>query len=419
VALAPADARYHAHVIGPTGRGKSTLLENWVLSDAERGQAVVLIDIKGESVYRLLRRLPRSCWDRVVLLDAAQQDRVVGLNVLEHLDPTRRGLVADQVVAIFRRLFAQYWKDRSDHVMQMAVRTLLERPGSTICDVPGLLLDEKIRNGLTRGLQDPILAADWVEWNGWSDKDRLERAGPALSRLRSILLRPEARNILGQSKSTIDISEILDSGGILLVSLPKGEIGEETAKLLGSLLMIQLWQATLRRINRPAEQRPDATVIVDEFHNFVHLPSLFEDLLSESRGYHIGWVLAHQFMAQLTPAALQEAVLANTQTTIAYTPKDHHNAAALAPLLQLTASQLMSLAQHQVAVRLCVGGHPSPTFTLRTFDVPPSLGEEHARELTTAALERKGRPREEVEKEIIRRLRGTSPKEVNPDDMAS
>jgi hypothetical protein len=419
VALASADARYHAHLIGPTGRGKSTLLETFVLSDAERGQGVVYIDIKGDSVYRLLRRLPRSCWDRVVLLDPAQLERVVGLNVLEHLDPARRGLVADQVVAIFRRLFHQYWKDRSDDVMQTAVRTLLEHPGTTICDVPALLLDERVRARLTRGLRDPVLAASWQEWNGWSPKERLERAGPVLTRLRTILLRPEARNILGQSKSTIRLDEILDEGGILLVSLAKGVIGEETARLLGSLLMVQLWQATLRRANRPEAERPDASVIVDEFHNFVHLPGLFSDLLSESRGYHVGWFLAHQFMAQLQPPALLEAVLANTQTTIAYAPKDHHNAAALAPLLQLTPTQLMSLAQHQIASRLCIDGHPSRTFTVRTQDVPASLGEEHAEALTQLALERKGRPRAEVESEILARLRGTSQQEMNPDDMAS
>src|SRR5438132_856967 len=268
IALRPQDARYHTHAVGPTGSGKSTLLENMALASILGRRAVVFLDIKGDSIYRLLRRIPVEHWGRVALLDPALSERVVGVNVLELADAARRDLVTDQVVAIFRRLFAQYWKDRSDDVMRSAVLTLLHHPGTTLVDVPGLLLDKRLQARWTRGLNDPVaLDPFWKEFRALSQAAQLERVGPVLARLRSILLRPSVRNILGQSKSTIDLEEILNSGGILLVNLAKGVLGEETARLLGSLLVVQLWQASLRRARIAEEQRHDALVILDEFPN--------------------------------------------------------------------------------------------------------------------------------------------------------
>ncbi len=419
VALRPHDARYHVHAVGPTGSGKSTLLENMALAAAEAGRAVVFLDIKGDSVQRLLRRIPREHWNRVVLLDPALSERVVGLNVLELADASRRDLVADQVVAIFRRLFAQYWKDRSDDVMRSAVLTLLHHPGTTLIDVPSLLLDKRLQARWTRGLNDPVaLEPFWKEFRALSQAAQLERVGPVLARLRSILLRPSVRNILGQSKSTIGLEEILNSGGILLVNLAKGVLGEETARLLGSLLVVQLWQASLRRAHMPEEQRPDALVVLDEFPNYVHQAGLLAEGLVEARGYHIGWVLAHQYMSQL-PHDLLAAVRNSTHTKIAFASGDDVDAKATAPLFPgLGWEDLMALDKHQVAVRLCVDGHTGPTFTGYTMDVPESLGEDHAQALIRASLANKGRPRAEVEAEILKRLGLDSNGTLDLDDLA-
>jgi hypothetical protein len=419
ITLCPEDARYHTHAVGPTGSGKSTLLENMALASVEARRSVVFLDIKGDSIYRLLRRIPREHWDRVVLLDPALSERVVGLNVLELADASRRDLVADQVVAIFRRLFAQYWKDRSDDVMRSAVLTLLHHPGTTLVDVPGLLLDKRLQARWTRGLHDPVgLEPFWKEFKALSETEQLNRVGPVLARLRSILLRPQARNILGQSKSTIDLGQLLDTGGVLLVNLAKGVLGEETARLLGSLLVVQLWQASLRRASRPEAERPDALVILDEFPNYVHQAGLLAEGLVEARGYHIGWVLAHQYMAQL-PHDLLAAVRASAHTKIAFPAEDSDDAKATAPLFPgLGWEDLMALDKHQVAVRLCVDGHTGPTFTGYTVDVPDSLGEEHAAGLVSASLERWGRPRAEVEAEILQRLGLDSKGTLDLDDLA-
>jgi hypothetical protein len=303
--------------------------------------------------------------------------------------------------------------------MRSAVLTLLHHPGTTLVDVPGLLLDKRLQARWTRGLNDPVgLEPFWKEFRALSEAEQLNRVGPVLARLRSILLRPAARDILGQSKSTVDLSQILDHGGVLLVNLAKGVLGEETARLLGSLLVVQLWQASLRRARVPEAERPDALVILDEFPNYVHQAGLLAEGLVEARGYHIGWLLAHQYMAQL-PHDLLAAVRNSTHTKIAFASEDDVDAKATAPLFPgLTWENLMALDKHQVAVRLCVDGHTGPTFTGYTMDVPESLGEEHAQDLIRTSLARWGRPRAEVEAEILARLGLSSDGPLDFEDLA-
>jgi hypothetical protein len=406
VALASADARYHVELVGPTGKGKSTLLANMALDHVEAGLASIVIDpSKGDLVRDLLRRVRKQHWERVVLLDPAlARERPVGLNVLECSDPEQHELIADQVTFIFRRLFQASWGQRMDDVMRAAVLTLLHQPGATLCDIPQLLLDDGARRRWTAGLDDPLgLELFWHEWQGLSDSERNQRCGPILARLRTILLRPSVRNLLGQSHSTIDLERILDQGGVLLVALPRGELGPETSSLLGSLLVARIWQAAQQRSSRAESERPDALLAIDEAHRVLHLPQTLEEVLVEARSLHLGLLLAHQHLAQL-PAALRAAIGANVHTRIAFQCEE--DAQELASWFRpLTSTDLAGLQQYQVAVRLCVGGHSEPPFVGRTRPAAPDLGAEHASALVAASLERWGRLRTEVEAEILARYR--------------
>src|SRR6266542_2596975 len=230
VALASADARYHVHVIGPIGKGKSTLLASMALDRIESELATVVIDpSKGDLVRDLLP------------------------------------LVADQVTFIFRRLFERWWGPRTDHVLRAALLTLLRHRGTTLCDVPALLLDADARRRWTSRLQDPIgLELFWQEYETLTDSQRQQQVGPLLYKLQTVLMRPAVRNILGQQRSTIDLEQVRDRSGVLLVALPRGELGPETSSLLGSLLVARLWQVAQARSQRPEAERPDACLVLDE-----------------------------------------------------------------------------------------------------------------------------------------------------------
>jgi hypothetical protein len=209
--------------------------------------------------------------------------------------------------------------------------------------------------------------------------------------------------MLGQSRSTVNLRRVIDEGGILLVSLAKGSLGEETSHLLGSFIVARLWQAALSRIDTPEADRADFNICLDEFQNYLHLPNSLDAVLAEARGYRLNLTLANQHLGQLTPG-VAEAVDANTRTRVVFqcgNEDARHLARTFTPL---TEHQLQSLARYQVAVRLCVNGHTEPPFTGITEAPPPSLGEAHAEATVRASLARYGRPVAEVESQILARF---------------
>ena len=406
VAISAADSRQHIHVLGPTGTGKSTLLLNLALDDIRAGRGVAVIDPKGDLVRDLLERIPTEAADRLVLLDPSARERPVGLNLLECPDPDLHEVVCDQVVAIFKKTYDRYWGPRTDDVLRGALLTLLRHPGSTLCEVPLLLLQPAARAKYVQDIVDPIgLEPFWDEYEQLPDGQRLQMVGPLLNKLRSFLLRRTVRNVIGQSRSTLDLPRILDGGGVLLVSLAKGLLGEETSRLMGSFLVARIWQAAMARADRPESERPDFTLYLDEFQNYLHLPQNLDDVLVEARGYHLGLVLANQHLGQLATTT-REALAANARTRVVFQSGQddaRYLAREFAPWLE--EHHLRNLQRFQVAARMCRDGRTDRPFTGVTRPMPPSLGELHAAELRDAALARFGRPRDLVEGEIVQRLR--------------
>lgn len=228
--ISSADARHHIHVLGPTGVGKSTLLLNLAIDDIEAGRGVAVVDPKGDLVSALLERIPRPHWDRVLLVDPSLREQPVGLNVLECDDPELHEVACDQLVTIFRKAYERFWGPRTDDILRAAVLTLLLRPGSSLCEVPLLLLQPEARKIFTSDLRDPIgLGPFWNEYEQMADGQRLQMVGPVLNKLRSVLLRRTVRNIMGQPRSTIDLASCMDHGGILLVSLAKAFLARRPA----------------------------------------------------------------------------------------------------------------------------------------------------------------------------------------------
>src|SRR6266542_1538653 len=419
VALDPADARQHTHLLGATGSGKSTLLGNLVLQDVDAGRGVVLVDpAKGDLVRELLDRLPRSARDRLVLLDPDERVAPPTLNVLDGPDPE---LTVDHLLSSLRRVFASAWGPRTDDTLRAACLTLLARGPATLADVPRLLTDPGFRRRVTAGLDDELLRGFWDGYEQLSPSGHAQLVGPALARLRAFLLRSFVRDVVGSTSSSLDLARVLD-GGILLARLPKGVLGEDTARLLGAFVVAKTWQATA-----------DAALYLDEFHNVLHLPYAYEELLAEARGYRLALTLAHHNLAQL-PRELREAVSANARTKVYFTvsPEDAHLLERhVAP--ELTAHDLAHLGGFQAAVRLVVGGVEVPACTLVTRPLPEAIPG-RAAELRAAARARVGRTRvrrrteqqrrQAVEDQPPRRRRSTrarrpAPSAARPDASSS
>ncbi|MFF3911042.1 type IV secretory system conjugative DNA transfer family protein [Streptomyces sp. NPDC001848] len=390
VGLAVADARHHLHVMGATGSGKSTLVANLVLDDVRSHRGVIVIDPKGDLVTDLLDRLPDTCADRLVLIDPDDPHTPPCLNVLDGADID---VVVDNITGIFRRIFTAFWGPRTDDVMRAACLTLLKHRERThqlvtLADVPRLLGESAYRLRIIPALKDPVLRGFWAWYESMSEPSRAAVVGPVMNKLRAFLLRDFARRAIAAGPSTFDLGSVLD-GGILLARLPKGALGEETARLLGSFIVAGTWQAAAARARTPEHTRIDATLSIDEAHNFLTLPYPLEDMLAEARGYRLSMLLAHQHLAQL-PRDLREGISANARNKIFFnaSPEDA-NALERHTLPTLTAHDLAHLGPYQAAAHLLTGGAESAAFTLTTRPLPPAVPG-RAKDLRTAAGGRTG-----------------------------
>jgi hypothetical protein len=407
VGLGVADARQHLHVVGATGSGKSTLLTNLVLQDVEARRGAVAIDPKGDLVNDIVDRLPADAAGRVVVLDPDDDAASPAMNVLDAADPH---LAVDHLVGIFHRLFEAYWGPRTDDVLRVAALTALRQPGATLADIPRLLTEPGFRAARTRGLDDPNLKGFWDAYERMSPAAQSQMVGPVMNKLRVVLTRPFVAAVLGSATSSFDIGTDVLDGGLLLARLPKGTLGEDSCRLLGSFIVAKVWQSVTARARHGQGARRDAALYLDEAQNFLTLPGSIGDMLAEARGYRLSVVAAHQHLGQL-PKELRDALSANARNKVFFncSPEDAHVLERhVAP--ELAEHDLSHLGAHQAAVRLVVGWEEAPAFTLRTEAAPEPEG--HGEHVRAAARERFGRSRTERHDEGVRRQlsgrRGTS-----------
>jgi hypothetical protein len=364
LALSPNDALRHLHALGPTGSGKSTLLLNLITQDISAGRAVVVIEPKGDLIADVLLRIPSERIPDVVLLDPTDTERPVGLN------PLARGgrspeLVADQVLGLLHSLYAAHWGPRTHDILGASLLTLARTPGMSLAALPLLLTDASFRRRVVPAVADPIgLAPFWSAYEAWSEAERAAAIAPVMNKLRPLLLRPELRAIVGQTRGSFDLRRIFTERKVLLVSLSKGLLGPETAALLGSLVVSQLWQAVLGRAAIAPERRHPVFVYVDEFQDYLHVPLDLADALAQARGLGVGFTLAHQYLHQLDPA-MRSAVLANAQSRVAFRLPGE-DARVMAADTALAVEDFQSLGAFQCYAQLVANAAVQPWCSART-----------------------------------------------------
>jgi hypothetical protein len=370
VALPVADARHHLYIVGATGSGKTTLLLNQVLAHVNAGRGVVVVDPKGDLVTDILDRLRFQAAERLVLLDP-EQEPPPAFNPLEGDDDD---LVVDNIVSIFGKIFSQHWGPRIDDILRSALLTLMARAHPMLTMVPPLLTDKQGRAEVTADLHDPAgLGGFWTWFDSLPEGVRAQASGPVLGRLRKMLTRRFVRRVVGQPTSSFNMADILD-GGILLCRVPKGVLGDETARLLGSFVVASVWQAATARARQPEAARRDAVLVVDECQNFLNLPRSVDEICAEARGYRLSLVLAHQNLTQL-PRETAAAISANCRNKVVFncSPEDAR-VLARHTWPELDEHDLSHLDKYTAAARLVIDGAETAAFSLHTNPPPPPVG---------------------------------------------
>ena len=407
VRLPITDAVYHTHLLGPTGVGKSTVLLSLALADAAEGRGLLLLDPKGDLATDFVARLPQDRAGDVVVLDPTNPCPV-GFNPLAG-PPELAVVTAEAVLGVLAELFRDSWGIRTADVLSAALLTLARIPQATLVWLVPLLTNPAFRRRVLALAPPDPLGTD-VFWQGYEAKPVRTQAvevAPVLNKLRQLMLRPGLRAMLGQAQPRFGLADLLERRRIVVVNLNQGLLGAGAARLLGTLLVAQLWQHLLARQAEPPERRQIVSVYIDEVQAFLAgLPGSLADALAQARSLGAAFHLAHQYRGQLS-AEMMQAVETNTRSKVyfALSATDAAAAARLAP--ELEAADFQLLAQYQAYATVMHHGHRSGWFSLATRPAPPAVRDPAL--LYAASHARYGIPAEQTEADLIALTSGSTP----------
>lgn len=363
------DRLSHMYVIGKTGTGKSTLLETLIRQDIANGEGAAVLDPHGDLVARIANSVPDHRKDDIIYFNVPDPSQPYGYNPLKRVIAEKRPLAASGLLEVFKKMWADAWGPRMEHILRNALLALMDYPQATLPDVLRLLRDSGFRKSVAGQVTNLQVKEFWLkEFENYPPRLRAEASVPLQNKVGAFLSNPTLHRILTEPEKTIHIRKIMDERKILLVNLAKGQIGEDSSGLLGGLLITTIGLAAFSRAETPEEKRQDFYVYVDEFQNFTTLS--VANMIAELRKYHVGLVLANQYLHQLDPD-IRHAVLGNAGTLISFRlgGKDApYIAHEFAPKFKDT--DLMNLPNHHIYLKLMIHGTPSQPFSAVTL--PPS-----------------------------------------------
>lgn len=363
----------HVYIIGKTGTGKSTLIEAMARQDLEAGRGFALIDPHGDLVERVFSSTPPWRKHEVVYLDVPNEEQPYGYNPLRHVRRDRISLAASGFMEALKKLWPDAWGVRMEHILRYALLALLEQPEATIADILRLFRDKTYRKEVAKGLRNGPVRVFWEkEFERYSFGYRADGVAPIQNKVGAFLADPLLHRILTKPAVDLSLRRLMDEGQVLLVNLGKGQIGEDSASLLGALLVTTLGLAAFSRASVAAQERRDFFVYIDEFQSFTTLALV--NMLSELRKYRVGFTIAHQYLHQLDPD-IRHAVLGNAGSILSFRV-GAEDAPYLAKEFQDTFEvlDLIRLENHHLYLKLMIDGTPSKPFSAATIMTRPSLG---------------------------------------------
>ena len=365
-----ADRRSHMYIVGKTGTGKSTLLANLIRQDVLNGEGVAVVDPHGDLIVQALATVPPERQADVIYFNVPDASMPYRFNPLRNVAPQERSLVASDLLDVFKKIWLEFWGPRLEHILRNALLALLDQPDSSLTDILRLLNDREYRREITIRLPNRAVREFWLrEYEEYPARFRAEAIAPIQNKIGAFLSNPILCQILTDSENTIDLRRIIDDRKILLVNLSKGQIGEDTAALLGAFLVAHLGRTALRRADTSEEKRPDFYLYLDEFQTF-STPSL-AGMLSELRKYRLNLILAHQFICQLD-LTVREAILGNVGTSIVFRVGVTDGIILEKALLpEFALPDLINLPNHHIYLRLMIAGVISSPFSAVTLSNQP------------------------------------------------
>ncbi len=402
------DRTKHVYVIGKTGMGKSTALENMAIQDIQNGEGLAFIDPHGKTADLLLDYVPKERIKDVMYFAPFDMDYPIAFNVMEDVGVDKRHLVVAGLMSAFKKIWLDMWSARMEYILQNCLQALLEYPGATLLSINKMLSDKAYRNTVVANVKDPSTKSFWVdEFAKYTERFAAEATPAIQNKVGQFTSNPVIRNIIGQPKSSFDLRKMMDEKKIIIVNLSKGLVGEGNANLLGSMLITKIYLAAMSRADvseATINKLPNFYLFVDEFQSFAN--ESFANILSEARKYKLNLTMAHQYVEQMSEE-VRAAVFGNVGTMISF-----RVGAFDAELLekefapQFTAEDMVNLGFTQVYLKLMIDGVSSQPFSATTLAPIVNPDKSYKKEVIRSSQEQFGRPRAEVEASVEIQLRG-------------
>jgi hypothetical protein len=361
-----ADRLFHAYVIGKTGTGKTTLLETLAVQDMMSGRGVAVIDPHGDLAERLVAQVPPWREHDLVYLNAPDLSQPYGYNPLRRVRADRIPMAASGLMEAFEKLWGEAWGVRMEHVLRNALYALIEFGDATLPDILRMLTDRSFQRSVIARVTNDQVRAFWAkEFPNYNPRYRQESIAPIQNKVGAFLADPRLYRMFTAPSVDLHFRQLMDEGKILVVNLARGRLGEDSANLLGALLVTTLGLAAFSRADVEEQHRPDYHVFIDEFQSFTTLS--VANMVSELRKFHVGLVLAHQHLYQLE-TAVRHAVLGNVGTLVSFRlgPEDAYSIGReFEPVF--APQDLVNLPNHDIYLKLMIDGAPSGPFSATTL----------------------------------------------------
>ncbi len=393
------DRTRHVYVIGKTGMGKSTLLENMAIQDIQNGEGMAFIDPHGKTAQLLLNYVPPERINDVVYFAPFDIENPISFNVLEDVGVDKRHLVVSGLMSTFKKIWLDAWSARMEYILTNALLALIEYPGATLLGVNRMLADKEYRKKVVDNVTDVSVKSFWVdEFAKYTERQAAEAVPAIQNKIGQFTANPLIRNIVGQTKSSFDIRKIMDDRKILIINLSKGMVGETNANLLGSMMITKIYLGAMSRADvheKNMKALPNFYLYVDEFQSFAN--ESFADILSEARKYKLNLTIAHQYIEQMSEE-VRAAVFGNAGTMITFRV-GAYDAEVLekefAP--QFTAEDLVNLGMFQMYLKLMIDGVGSTPFSASSLPPYSEPVISYVSEIIESSRKNFAKPRAEVE----------------------
>ena len=394
------------YVIGKTGTGKTSFLENMAIDDIRNGRGVAVIDPHGEFAEKMLDYVPEERINDVIYFNPSDMDHPIAFNVLEQVSVESRHLVASGIMGVFKKIWPDVWSARMEYILNNTLLALLEYPGSTLLGIMRMLSEKDYRNKIVDSLTDTVIKSYWKnEFDRYTQRQEVESVAAIQNKVGQFVSNPLIRNIIGQTHSTINMRNIMDDGKIFIANISKGKVGEDNSALLGAMLITKLQLAAMSRVDIEPKDRRDFYVYVDEFQNFS--TESFANILSEARKYRLNLILAHQYINQLVAkdnnTKVRDAVFGNVGTIVTFRV-GAEDAEFLEKefMPEFLMNDLVNLANRDIYMKLMVDGMTSQPFSARTCDSYPKPKDLMKDIIIESSRNHYSVPREIVEEKIAK-----------------